>query len=65
MKKNTININISYPWSIHIMPPFKKYNYKYLKQTEKLSKEIFSLPMYKALEDKQIIKTTQIIKKYC
>ena len=63
LKENNINVNISYPWPIHTMPPFKKYNYKYLKKTEKLSKEIFSLPMYPALKDEEIIRVTEILKK--
>ena len=63
LKKNDINVNISYPWPIHTMPPFKNCFYNDLKNTEKLSKEIFSLPMYPKLEESQIQKTIEILKK--
>lgn len=63
LKKNNINVNISYPWPIHTMPPFKKYSYKNLKNTEKLSNEIFSLPMYPKLEESQIQRTIEVLKK--
>ena len=63
LKKNDINVNISYPWPVHTMPPFKGYFYNDLKNTEKLSKEIFSLPMYPKLEESQILKIIEILKK--
>tara|TARA_Y100000389_G_scaffold203862_1_gene253806 strand:- start:3397 stop:4506 length:1110 start_codon:yes stop_codon:yes gene_type:complete len=49
-----INLNISYPFPIHTMPPFKKYKKINLETTNKLSKEIFSLPMYPAISDNQV-----------
>lgn len=64
MKKN-INVNISYPWPIHTMPPFRHFKYKDLTITEKISKEIFSLPMYPGLSDSQleyIVKSVNSIK---
>ena len=36
------------------MPPFRQFKYKDLTITEKISKEIFSLPMYPGLSDSQI-----------
>lgn len=55
LKKREIFVNISYPWPIHIMPGFKKLGYKEgdFPVTEKLAKEIFSLPMYPSLSDQQ------------
>ena len=48
LKKNGIFCNISYPFPIHNMRGYKNlfHGVKDLKITEKLSKEIFSLPMY-------------------
>ena len=50
LKKKNIYLNIIYPYPTHIMPPFKK-KIK-LKNTEKFSKEIFSLPIYPNLTKK-------------
>ena len=55
LKKKEIIVNISYPWPIHIMPA-----YKYLANKKKgfpcaeaAAKEIFSLPMYPDLTEKE------------
>ena len=45
------------------MPPFRKFKKSTMKNTNKLSKEIFSLPMYPALSSEKIEKTIQTIKK--
>ena len=63
LKDNNINLNISYPYPIHSMPPFRKFKKSTMKNTNKLSKEIFSLPMYPALSTEKVEKTIQIIKK--
>ncbi len=64
LKDNNINLNISYPYPIHTMPPFRKFKKSSMKNTNKLSKEIFSLPMYPALSIEKVEKTIQIIKKF-
>ena len=50
LQESNIYLNIIYPYPTHIMPPFKK-KIK-LKNTEKFSKEIFSLPIYPNLTKK-------------
>ena len=65
LKQDNINLNIVYPYPTHIMPPFKQ-KIK-LKNTEKFSKSIFSLPIYPELNKinqfKIINRLNQIIKK--
>ena len=64
LKENNINLNISYPYPIHSMPPFKKFKKTNMKNTNLLSKEIFSLPMYPALSIEKVEKTIHTIKKF-
>jgi aminotransferase EvaB len=51
LKAESINLNISYPWPIHTMPPYKKFvrHNTSLRITELIQKEIFSLPMFPGL----------------
>lgn len=51
LKSYDIALNISYPWPVHTMTGFAHLGYAEgaLPVTEKLAKEIFSLPMYSAL----------------
>ena len=55
LKKHDIFVNISYPWPIHTMRGFAYLNWHEgdLPETELASKEIFSLPMYPGLTEKQ------------
>lgn len=55
LKKNDILLNISYPWPIHIMTGYQYLGYKVgdFPITEQMAKEIFSLPMYPSLPDKE------------
>ena len=66
LKNNNIFCNISYPFPIHLMKAYKKFNKKNnnLKNTEKLSKEIFSLPMYPELSIEKINKVIDTINKF-
>lgn len=66
LKKNNIYCNISYPFPIHLMKAYKHFNKKNdnLKITEKLSKEIFSLPMYPEISMKKIKKVIDTINKF-
>tara|TARA_A100001011_G_C14306303_1_gene843333 strand:+ start:1698 stop:2807 length:1110 start_codon:yes stop_codon:yes gene_type:complete len=54
LKQKNINLNISYPYPIHTMPPFKEFKKGSMKNTNKLSKQIFSLPMYPALSTQNV-----------
>jgi dTDP-3-amino-2,3,6-trideoxy-4-keto-D-glucose/dTDP-3-amino-3,4,6-trideoxy-alpha-D-glucose/dTDP-2,6-dideoxy-D-kanosamine transaminase len=65
LKKLGINLNISYPWPIHTMPPFSKYKKGSLKNTEFVAKEIFSLPMYPGLTNEKIQTVIKSLKKIC
>ncbi|MCS7477842.1 DegT/DnrJ/EryC1/StrS family aminotransferase [Umezawaea endophytica] len=51
LKAYDIQLNISYPWPVHTMSGFAHLGYAEgaFPVTEKLAKEIFSLPMYPAL----------------
>ena len=66
LKKNDIFCNISYPFPIHTMKGYKKIFKKNsdLKITEKLSNEIFSLPMYPELSESKIEKVIKTINKF-
>ena len=66
LKRNNIFCNISYPYPIHSMRGYKDLNVKKndLKITSKLSKEIFSLPMYPDLTDKNIEKVIKTLNKF-
>lgn len=64
LKENNVFLNISYPWPIHTMTGYTYlgYNEGDLPVTEKLAKEIFSLPMYPSLTDEQQLKFVEKIK---
>ncbi len=66
LKRKNIYCNISYPFPIHSMKGYRDLNKKEinLKNTNKLSKEIFSLPMYPELPDKHIESVIKNLKKY-
>jgi len=66
LRKNGIYCNISYQYPIHSMRGYKNFNDKKndLKITEKLSQQIFSLPMYPELNTKKIEKVIDVINKY-
>jgi dTDP-3-amino-2,3,6-trideoxy-4-keto-D-glucose/dTDP-3-amino-3,4,6-trideoxy-alpha-D-glucose/dTDP-2,6-dideoxy-D-kanosamine transaminase len=59
LKKKDILLNISYPWPIHIMTGYHYLGYKEgdFPITEKMAKEIFSLPMYPSLTDEEQLTT--------
>ena len=54
LKKNKINLKITYPYPIYKMKPYKKFYKKNLVKTEKFSKEIFSLPVYPGIKEREI-----------
>ena len=63
---NNIFCNISYPYPIHSMKGYKHFNKKRidLKNTNKLSKQIFSLPMYPELSPIKIEKIINTLNKF-
>jgi len=66
MSQNDIHLNISYPWPIHIMEPYKKNvceNCYCLENTNNFAKKIFSLPMYPYLKEEEQEKVIKILKK--
>ena len=65
LRKHNIFCNISYPFPIHTMKGYSYLGYKKndLPITEKLSKEIFSLPLYPLLKQQNIFRIIKIIKK--
>ena len=56
LKKKNIIVNVSYPYPIHTMRGYKFLGYDKgdFPNTEKLSKEIFSLPLYPSLKDEEL-----------
>tara|TARA_B100001996_G_scaffold349840_1_gene308813 strand:+ start:84 stop:1208 length:1125 start_codon:yes stop_codon:yes gene_type:complete len=65
LSEKDIHLNISYPWPIHIMDPYRKFISKddFLPITEKKAKSIFSLPMYPYLSEEKQSKTISELKK--
>ena len=64
LKKRQINVNISYPWPVHSMPPYKKYKANDMENTNKLAKTVFSLPMYPTLTDNEVLKVAETLKRF-
>jgi aminotransferase EvaB len=66
LRKNNIFCNISYPYPIHSMKGYK--NLKIigndLQNTNKISKEIFSLPMYPELTDAKVEQVVKVLNRY-
>ena len=56
LAKKDIHLNISYPWPVHVMDPYKHFvcsDCDCLRKTEDQAKKIFSLPMYPTLTDEE------------
>ena len=64
LKKNNIYAGIHYPLPNHKQKPFIKYCKKKLPVTEKISKEILSIPNFPLLKLKEINKIIKVIKRY-
>jgi len=65
LKKHKIFLSIQYPYPVHKMNGYKKYNKNLisLPMSEKLSTGIFSLPIYPTLKDSEILGFIKILKK--
>lgn len=61
MKENGVNLNISYPWPVHTMPPFSQYSHSDLPNSTTLAKEVLSLPMYPKLTDGQLARVVDLV----
>ena len=64
LKKNNIYAGIHYPLPNHKQKPFKKYCKKKLPVTEKICKEIVSIPNFPLLKLKEINKIIKVINSY-
>jgi len=55
LARRDILLNVSYPWPVHVMPAYEGLGYRVgdLPHTEAAAREVFSLPMYPALQDGQ------------
>ena len=64
LAEKNIFVNVSYPWPIHIMEGYRYLGYAEgtLPHTESAAKEIFSLPMYPSLEEKEQLKVIHALK---
>lgn len=66
LKKN-ICLNITYPYPIHIMKPYKRFfkkKYEKLSKTESFANQIFSLPTYPSIKDNDVEKIIKEINKF-
>ena len=54
LKKKKINLKITYEYPVYKMKPYRKFYNKNLINTEMYSREIFSLPIYDGIKDKDI-----------
>ena len=66
LRKNNIFCNISYPFPVHSMKGYRHLHNRNekLKITDKLSKQIFSLPMYPELEISEVEKVIKLINNF-
>jgi aminotransferase EvaB len=62
LNKNKIFTRVIYPFPIKNMKPYQLLKSKKLINTNKISKGIFSLPLYPELPDKYIVKVCNILK---
>jgi perosamine synthetase len=64
MKKNNIEASAHFDPPLHMQRYLKRFNKSKLRNTERLSKEIMTLPMYPSLKLKEIKKVLFIIEKW-
>lgn len=64
LKKNNIFPGIHYPLPNHQQIPFKKYSKSKLYVTEKISKEIVSIPNYPLLKTREVNKIIKVINSF-
>ncbi|HJO92911.1 MAG TPA: DegT/DnrJ/EryC1/StrS family aminotransferase [Victivallales bacterium] len=64
LKNNGINTGVHYPVPVHCQPAYAKFKRSDLIQTENISNNILSLPMYPELNNENIKHITETIKKF-
>ena len=64
LKKNKIVAGIHYPMPNHMQKPYKKYKRKELPITNRISKEIVSLPIYPMLKQNELKKIINVINNF-
>ena len=64
MKDNKIICGIHYKLPVHRQEVFKKFNKSSLKITEKISKQIISLPIYPGLKYKEQKKVINVLNSF-
>jgi len=64
LKNNEINALIHYPVPVHLQPTYRKYCNRELIETEKVAKQILSLPIYPELLESEIYKVVSVISEF-
>jgi dTDP-4-amino-4,6-dideoxygalactose transaminase len=65
MKKNNIEASAHFDPPLHVQKYLKKFHKTNLKNTEKLSKEIATLPIYPSLKSREIKTILKTIERWC
>ena len=65
MKSNGVTLGVHYPIPIHLQPAYKQQIIKSeMTNTENLSKNIVSLPIYPEIKKKELDKVVQLLKTF-
>lgn len=65
LKESGVGSAVHYPLPIHLQPPYKNLGYEgKLPVTEKIAKEILSLPIYPGLKDEEVNKVCSKVKEF-
>ena len=64
LKKNNIGASAHFDPPLHLQKYLKKYNNKKLTETEKLSKQIITLPIFPDMTKKEALYVTKTINKF-
>ena len=64
LEQRDVFVNVSYPWPIHVMPPYASFGdgAGSLPETEAAAERIFSLPMYPALTEAQQLAVVEALR---
>ncbi len=67
LKRNGISSGIHYPIPVHFQPGFSNLGYREgdLPQTERVCREVLSLPMYPELAPKTVIQIADAVRQFC
>jgi dTDP-4-amino-4,6-dideoxygalactose transaminase len=64
LKKNNIEASAHFDPPLHLQKYLKKYNKKKLTETEKLSKQIVTLPIFPDMTKKEVTYVTETINRF-